>query len=132
MSHNIMGVQPVLVPFISVVVPTMNSGATIGELFTSLAAQTFRDFEVIVSDGGFHDTTLVLAQEATVSLPQLCIDSRPDDGIYDAIDRGVKASRGRWIIVLGGDDRLHDRETLRKAFEALGHARQTWFTATCG
>jgi glycosyltransferase involved in cell wall biosynthesis len=107
------------VPLISVIVPTMNSGATFGQLLASLTAQSFRDFEVIVSDGGSHDATLVLAQQAAASLPRLCIDSRPDDGVYDAINRGVEASRGQWIIVLGSDDRLHDRDTLQRASAAL-------------
>jgi len=106
-------------PLISVVVPTMNSGATFGELLASLVAQTFRDFEVVVSDGGSQDATLTLARQAAASLPRLSIDSRPDDGIYDAINRGVKASSGRWIIILGSDDRLHEPETFQRASEPL-------------
>lgn len=99
-------------PLVSIVVPTLNSAATLAEALQSLAAQTRRDFEVIVSDGASTDTTVALAQRFIPALPALRIDSRPDTGVYDAINRGVRLARGTWFLVLGGDDRLHSPDTL--------------------
>lgn len=106
-------------PLVSVVVPTLNSASTLGRLLDSLAAQTLRDFEVVISDGGSHDATLELARSTAAALPLLRIDSRPDAGVYDAINRAVAQSRGQWWIVLGGDDRLHAPDTLQRASQAL-------------
>jgi glycosyltransferase involved in cell wall biosynthesis len=100
------------VPLISIVVPTMNSAATLADALRSLATQTRRDFEVIVSDGTSTDATLAVAQGFAAELPALRIDSRPDTGVYDAINRGVRQARGDWFLVLGGDDRLHSPDTL--------------------
>lgn len=85
----------------------MNSAAVLGQALQSLADQTFRDFEVVVSDGASTDGTLAIAERFASVLPRLRIDSRPDSGVYDAINRGVRLSHGAWFIVLGSDDRIH-------------------------
>ena len=99
-------------PLVSIVVPTMNSAATLAQALQSLVSQTRRDFEVIVSDGASTDATLAVAQRFTQALPALRIDSRPDSGVYDAVNRGVRLARGTWFLVLGGDDCFHDPDTL--------------------
>lgn len=109
-------------PLISVIVPTLNSAATVAELLRSLARQTFRNFEVIVSDGGSGDATVQLARAAAASLPAMRVDSRRDAGVYDAINQGIELARGAWIIVLGGDDRLHADDTLARAAPMLARS----------
>jgi glycosyltransferase involved in cell wall biosynthesis len=90
----------------------MNSAAVLAHALSSLASQTFRDFEVILSDGSSKDETLAIAQRHAASLPSLRIDSRPDTGVYDAMNRGVQLARGEWFLVLGSDDCLHAADTL--------------------
>lgn len=99
-------------PLVSVVVPTFNSCEQMRPALDSLAGQTERDFEVIVSDGASSDETLALVETYRSRLPALTVLSRPDGGVYDAINRGLSACKGRWIYVLGSDDRLHASETL--------------------
>lgn len=99
-------------PLISIVVPTRNSEAVLAQALQSLVEQTFRDFELIVSDGASADGTLAMAERFATALPCLRVDSRPDTGVYDAINRGVRLSRGVWFLVLGSDDRLHSSQTL--------------------
>lgn len=106
-------------PLVSIVVPTMNSAATLGAALQSLVIQTRRDFEVIVSDGSSTDATVAVAQDYAGRLPALRVDSRPDTGVYDAINRGVRLSRGRWFLVLGGDDCLHAPDTLAAVARSL-------------
>ena len=93
-------------PFFSIVVPTFRSEAVIAALLDSLVAQTEHDFEVVVSDGESPDGTIAVIEAYRSLLPGLRIDSRADNGIYDAINRGIQISRGRWILVLGADDQL--------------------------
>jgi glycosyltransferase involved in cell wall biosynthesis len=87
---------------LSVVTPAYNSAAQIGALIASLRAQTDRDFEWIVADGGSTDATLDAVRAASDLSPVL--SSQPDFGIYDALNRGLKLSSGEYYIVAGTDD----------------------------
>jgi glycosyltransferase involved in cell wall biosynthesis len=104
---------------ISVVVPTWNSEGALPQALQSLAEQTFRDFEVILSDGASVDGTLAVAERFKTALPQLHVDSRLDTGVYDAINRGVRLSCGTWFLVLGSDDCLHASTTLAAVADHL-------------
>lgn len=110
-------------PLVSIIVPTWHSAAVLGGALASLAAQTWREFEVIVSDGASSDGTLDVAREAAPMLPALVVDSRPDGGVYDAINRGLALARGDWVLVLGSDDRLHASDTLAAAAPVLRASR---------
>ena len=115
-----MSAKPVTAPLISIVVPTFNSEGCLARNLQSLAEQTWRDFEVILSDGASRDATLEIARDHASRLPHLRIDSRPDQGVYDAINRAIALARGEWILVLGSDDRLHAADTLATTAAALG------------
>lgn len=106
-------------PLISVILPTFKCATWMQGALESLASQTERDFEVVVSDGASPDTTLVVAESYRTSLPSLLLLSRPDGGVYDAINRAIADCRGRWIFVLGSDDRLHTPETLAEMAKTL-------------
>jgi len=106
-------------PLISVIVPTWNSAVLLPQALQSLAAQTFRDFEVVVSDCASSDGTLAAARQFLHSVPRLVIDSRLDRGVYDAINRGVMISSGTWLLVLGSDDTLHAPDTFARVAAAL-------------
>ena len=103
------------VPWLSVVVPTYNCAACLPEALASLARQTERDFEVVISDGASTDETRAIAEAARAGLPSLKLLSRPDQGVYDAINLAVQASSGAWVYVMGSDDRLHADDTLTQA-----------------
>ena len=109
-------------PLLTVVLPTFRSAALLGGAMASLAAQTWRGFEVIVSDGASDDGTAALARNFTAQLPALTVDSRPDTGVYDAINRAVALAQGAWILVLGSDDRLHAPDTLAQLAPHLQHS----------
>ena len=87
---------------LSVVTPAYNSAAQIGALIASLRAQTDRDFEWVVADGGSTDASLGMVRAAADLHPVL--SSQPDFGIYDALNRGLKLSSGEYYVVAGADD----------------------------
>ncbi|MCY7315800.1 MAG: glycosyltransferase [Rubrivivax sp.] len=109
-------------PLLTVVVPTFRSAALIDGALASLAVQTWRGFEVFVSDGASDDGTPALARGYAEQLPALTVDSRPDDGVYDAINRAVARAEGSWVLVLGSDDRLHAPDTLARLAPHLQRA----------
>jgi glycosyltransferase involved in cell wall biosynthesis len=108
---------------ISVVLPTFNSAGVLAGALQSLAAQAFRQFEVVVSDGASHDETLQITQQWRERLPQLTVLSRADLGVYDAINRGITSATGEWVLVLGSDDRLHATHTFALAANTLASSR---------
>ncbi len=100
---------------VSIVIPCFNSEATLRPCLESIAVLERPEVEVVLIDGGSTDGTLAIARE----YPRLIrhLQSGPDRGIYDAMNKGVAAASGQWILFLGSDDLLHP-EFLR-ALDAL-------------
>ncbi len=91
-------------PLFSIVIATLNAEKTLSRCLDSLRAQTCRDFEVLLMDGGSRDATLNIA--ASYSDLPLKITSEPDQGLYDAMNKGILKSSGEWINIIGSDDEL--------------------------
>jgi glycosyltransferase involved in cell wall biosynthesis len=89
-------------PKISIVIAAYNAVGTLGKTIESLLAQTYNDYEIIVIDGASQDGTIELIK----SYDRLITvwSSEPDQGIYDAWNKGVRLARGDWIGFIGADD----------------------------
>jgi glycosyltransferase involved in cell wall biosynthesis len=95
-------------PRFSIVIPTFDSEAFLSETLQSLAAQTHRDFEVILVDDGSRDGTLDLARAdmRRLGLPGTAVP-RPAGlakGVASCRNAGIALSRGSWIAFLDSDD----------------------------
>ena len=99
-------------PLISVVIATFNAARSLPRCLASLRAQTFRDFEVIVMDGGSGDGTVDLLQASADVVSAW--RSGPDAGVYSAWNRALPLARGEWICFLGADDWLWDAGALER------------------
>lgn len=99
---------------ISVITATYNAAAILPSLIQSLQNQTDKDFEWIVADGGSTDGTLELL--ASVEDIDISVISEPDFGIYDALNRGVRASSSDYYVVAGADDTFYS--------DAIQHFKQ--------
>ncbi|EHY76322.1 glycosyl transferase 2 [Stutzerimonas stutzeri ATCC 14405 = CCUG 16156] len=100
---------------ISLITVAYNSAATIGETLESVAAQNYSNLQYIVVDGGSSDATLeVLAQ-----YPGLVTEviSEPDQGIYDAMNKGVLRASGEVVGILNSDDFYVHSEVLKEVAE---------------
>ena len=106
-------------PFFSIVTATYNAGATLACLLDSLAAQSCRDFELVVQDGGSVDDTIAVLESYRSCLPALSLASGPDSGIYDAWNKALRVVRGQWVLFLGADDRLAGPTVLQSMKGAL-------------
>jgi glycosyltransferase involved in cell wall biosynthesis len=87
---------------ISVVTATYNSSRTVGDCIDSVNRQSYSDVEHIVVDGGSTDGTVDLVR-ATASRDAK-VTSEPDEGIYDALNKGIARSTGEVIGFLHSDD----------------------------
>lgn len=97
-------------PLISVITVTFNAEKVIGKTLKSLKNQSFRDFEHIVVDGASTDQTLELVRKSGKSV----VLSEPDNGLYDAMNKGLKLAKGRYVIFLNAGDSFHSENTLEK------------------
>ena len=104
-------------PLISVITITYNAAETLPLTMESVAEQSFGDFEHIVVDGASTDDTITLARRLGRS--GLRIISEPDDGLYDAMNKGIKAAKGRYLLFLNSGDRFHSQDTLKAYADAI-------------
>ncbi|EPX79867.1 putative glycosly transferase [Litoreibacter arenae DSM 19593] len=96
--------------------------ASIRRAAESLWAQNFHSVEHIVQDGGSNDGTQTLlgaiVADASDHVPTY-LESEPDKGIYDGMNRAVARANGRYVIFLNSDDLLGEPDALQKLAEPL-------------
>ncbi len=100
---------------ISVVTAVYNRVATVGEAMASVQAQAHSDLEHIVQDGGSTDGTL--DEVARLSDHTTRLVSERDNGIYDAINRGISRATGDVIGLMHSDDAFAHDEVLAQVAE---------------
>jgi alpha-1,3-rhamnosyltransferase len=96
-------------PLVSVVVITYNQRDLVTETLDSIARQSHPAVEIVVSDDRSSDDTLSVVREWGRRNPAVrltVVASDVNTGTAANINRGVAASRGKWIKILAGDDRL--------------------------
>ena len=94
---------------ISIICPTFNAGQVIERMILSVLNQTFKSYELIIVDGGSTDNTKDILSKYSSSLIYI---SEKDQGIYDAMNKGIKKSVGRWLYFIGADDILFNNNVL--------------------
>jgi glycosyltransferase involved in cell wall biosynthesis len=87
---------------ISIITATYNSASTIKECIESVNAQTYKNIEHIIIDGASKDNTLEIINNLPNRVTKIV--SEPDKGIYDAMNKGIKAATGDVIGILNSDD----------------------------
>ena len=90
---------------LSVITATYNAEKFLPRLIKSLQEQVDKDFEWIISDGASSDKTLeILKNTGGINIKVI---SGEDFGIYDALNRGIKACNGEFYLAIGADDELY-------------------------
>jgi glycosyltransferase involved in cell wall biosynthesis len=101
---------------ISVVTVCYNADAVIERCLQSVAEQTYRDIEHIVIDGLSSDGTIATVRR----YPHVAaLVSESDQGIYDAMNKGLDRSTGDYLLFLNADDRFASATALAKAVAAI-------------
>jgi glycosyltransferase involved in cell wall biosynthesis len=111
-------------PFISIVMPVLNAVRHLSQSMESLAVQEWREFEVVIVDGGSQDGTVQMAHELLSSaLLAYRVDVVPGSGIYQAMNYGIDVACGEWIYVMGSDDHLLTPTVLQAIAPCLAAAQ---------
>ena len=94
---------------ISVVTVTYNSAATVGETVRSVLDQTYPVYEYIIIDACSTDDTLAIVEGYRADFEgikaKLIVVSEPDEGIYDAMNKGTQLASGDIVGIINSDDR---------------------------
>jgi glycosyltransferase involved in cell wall biosynthesis len=101
-------------PFISFIIATYNSGNSLSTTLDSIIYQTYRNFEIIVIDGGSVDDTVDILKEYESYISYWV--SEPDRGIADAFNKGVRLAKGDYINFQGSGDTLASNYVLSEIF----------------
>ncbi|MBT7865529.1 MAG: glycosyltransferase, partial [Opitutales bacterium] len=94
-------------PKISIVTPSYNQGAYLGETLQSLVDQDYPNLEVIIQEGGSTDDSIEIAQKFVEQHPSTFeLHVEKDSGQADALNRGFRKATGQILGFLNSDDRL--------------------------
>ena len=97
---------------ISIITVAFNAARTIADTLESVAAQTHPEIEHIVVDGASTDSTLEIIESHRKHISRLI--SEPDQGIYDAMNKGLASATGEVIGFLNADDVYADNGVLER------------------
>ena len=98
---------------ISIITATYNSGATLRDTIKSVLSQTYSNYELLIIDGGSKDNTKAIVDEyIPIFHDRLKWYSGKDNGLYDAMNKGIERATGDVIGILNSDDFYADETVL--------------------
>lgn len=95
---------------ISIITVCYNSEKTIRKTIDSVIHQDYNNIEYIIIDGLSNDNTLNIINEYSHKISKII--SEKDNGIYDAINKGISMSTGDIVGILNSDDIFYDNNTI--------------------
>ena len=116
-QHNERKIEIYPQPMLSIITVVFNSERYIEKTLKSIFSQTFQDIELVIVDGGSKDGTLDIINLYRDKIH--CFISEPDKGIYDAMNKGIIASRGKYLLFLNSGDQLDHPGVLEAIFNNL-------------
>lgn len=102
---------------ISIITVCYNSEATIRDTIDSVASQDYPNIEHVLIDGGSTDKTIKIINEHINSVAHFI--SEPDNGLYDAMNKGIRIATGEIIGILNSDDILASNNQISSIIEAF-------------
>ena len=101
---------------VSIITVSYNSVATIRDTIESVLSQRYPNIEYIVVDGGSTDGTMSVVEEYREKIDVIL--SEPDEGIYDAMNKGIALASGEFIGMLNSDDIYSEHDVIENV---VGH-----------
>ena len=98
---------------ITIITVTYNAASVLQRTLDSVSRQTCQDIEHLIIDGASKDDTVKIAKAYQEKVPYpVIIQSEPDHGLYDAMNKGLHKATGDYLVFLNAGDTLHADDTL--------------------
>lgn len=117
-------------PLISIITVNLNDVEGLKRTMTSVFGQTFKDFEYIVIDGGSTDGSKEYIEQHSDRIDFWV--SEKDTGIYNAMNKGIKAATGEYLLFLNSGDELFNNEVLKGNKQYLEFKELIYFNIQVG
>ena len=111
-----------LKPKFSIITITYNAASVIKPTLASVIAQTYTDYEYILVDGGSKDDTVAIAKASGIEFAHII--SERDNGIYDAMNKGMALATGDYLCFLNAGDAFHAPGTLQAIVDAIAGEKE--------
>ena len=102
---------------VTVITVVFNDVFNIKKTIDSVLSQTYTNLEYIIIDGGSSDGTIELISEYEGKID--VIISEKDNGIYDAMNKGIKKSTGYWLNFMNCGDVFYDSDVVEKCMKNI-------------
>ena len=102
-------------PLVSVITVVYNSEQLIERTLRSVANQTAQNIEHVIIDGASKDQTLARVKSFSKGVAYWL--SEKDNGIYDAMNKGIEKANGEYLIFLNSGDEFFANDTIEKVFQ---------------
>ena len=107
-------------PRLSVITVVFNNVKDIERTMLSVLNQTYTNIEYIIIDGGSNDGTLELIDKYKDRITKII--SEKDNGIYDAMNKGLTLATGEYVLFMNSGDEIYARDTVEKVFDSAPDA----------
>ena len=104
-------------PKFSIITVTYNAGSALEDTIQSVLTQSSKNVEYIIVDGGSKDRTLDIVRQYLDRIS--IVVSEPDQGLYDAMNKGIRLATGDYLCFLNAGDELHEDDTLLQMVHSL-------------
>lgn len=105
---------------ISLITVTFNSDKTLSDTIFSVLSQTYQQIEYIIVDGNSKDNTVsIIKKNEQKFADRLKWISEPDEGLYDAMNKGIRMATGDVIGILNSDDFFTSNDVIQQIVSAF-------------
>ena len=108
---------------ISIITVNYNSGKDIARTFESIKSQKCKNFEYVVIDGNSNDLSADVIEQNKDIISKLIIED--DNGIYDAMNKGIRVSSGEWLLFLNSGDTLDSEVVIMELIQTISKKGQS-------
>jgi len=110
---------------ISIITVTKNSERFLSKTIESVIDQTYANIEYIIIDGNSTDSTKDIIKKYENKIDKFV--SEQDNGMYEAINKGLSLSTGDYILVLNSDDMLADSKVIENVVSVIQKSQLDWY-----
>lgn len=109
-------------PKFSIITVTYNAGKVLEDTIQSVITQTYKNVEYIIVDGKSTDGTMDIVNRYREHIHTIV--SEPDNGLYDAMNKGINLATGDYLCFLNAGDELHEDDTLQLIVHSLNGEKE--------